>query len=77
MNKIVIILDGDKGHVERVFTCDQDLVVEVVDIDRQAQDPVIGPYTPGVTTLVRDVDAAAAAYIQAQVPGYHPEQEEC
>ncbi len=76
MSKIIIVLNSQKGHVTEVFTSDPSLVVRVVDIDTGAQEPVWGPYDAGVTSVVADVDAAAADHINEQVPGYRPEEEQ-
>jgi hypothetical protein len=69
LHTIIIVLDSKEGHITKVFTSDPGLVVRVVDIDTEAQDPVWGPYDPEVRVVVVDVDAA----IKEIVPSYEPE----
>jgi hypothetical protein len=75
MQKIIIVLDSKEGHITKVFTSDPDLVVRVVDIDTDAQEPVWGPYDPGVTVIVADVNVAATEHIKETVPDYQPEEQ--
>ena len=74
MNKIIIVLDSNDGHITKVFTSDSRLVVRVVDLDLEAQEPVWGPYDPQVTVVVANVDAAAIVHMKQQVPDYEPEK---
>lgn len=76
MNKIIIVLDSKEGHITKVFTSDTNLVVRVVDLDTEAQEPVWGPYDPGVRVVVADVDAAAMEHIKENSPDYEPEEEQ-
>ena len=76
MNKIIIVLDSNDGHITKVFTSDTNLVVRVVDLDTEAQEPVWGPYDPKVKVVVGDVDAAATEHIKENVPDYEPEEEQ-
>ncbi|MBA2396162.1 MAG: hypothetical protein H0V70_25840 [Ktedonobacteraceae bacterium] len=73
-NRIIVVLDSNDGHITKVFTSDSCLDVRVVDIDTDLKEPVEGPYYPGVTVVVADVDAAATEHIKTQVPDYEPEE---
>jgi hypothetical protein len=75
MDTIIIVLDSQEGHITKVFTNNPSLVVRVVDLDTDAQEPVWGPYDPGVTVVVADVDAAALEHMKEKVPGYQPEEQ--
>ena len=74
MQKIIIVLDSNDGHVTKVFTSNPNLVVRVVDIDTEAEEPVWGPYDPGVRVVVADVDSAAVEHIKESIPEYQPEE---
>jgi hypothetical protein len=76
MNKIIIVLDSNDGHVTKIFTSDPNLVVRVIDIDVDAQERVMGPYDPGVTVVVADVDGAAREHIKENIPDYEPDEPE-
>jgi hypothetical protein len=76
MQKIIIVLDSNDGHVTKVFTSNPNLVVRVVDIDTEAQEPVWGPYDPGITVIVADVDIATVEHIKESIPEYQPEEEQ-
>lgn len=73
--KLTIILDSNKGHIVQILADEPIAVVRVVDIDTDSNDPVWGPYDPGVLSVVADVDASATAFIRERVHDWVPESE--